>query len=42
MPHAYLEDLRWRFVWLYLFLNVSAEVARIMHVSERTVSAEVA
>ena len=38
MPVSYSNDLRWRIVWLHVFLRVAAdEVARVMHVYERTV-----
>ena len=38
MPVPYSDDLRWRIVWLNAFLEVeAAEVAKYMHVSERTV-----
>ncbi len=38
MPLPYSCDLRWRIVWLNVFLAVSAQdVAKVMHVSERTV-----
>ena len=38
MPVSYSNDLRWRIVWLNVFLEVTAQnVAKVMHVSERTV-----
>ena len=38
MPVSYSNDLRWRTVWLNVFLEVTAQdVAKVMHVSERTV-----
>ena len=38
MPVSYSNDLRWRIVWLHVFLQIAAdEVARVMHVCKRTV-----
>ena len=38
MPVAYSNDLRWRIVWLNVFMEIRAEdVAKLMYVSERTV-----
>ena len=38
MPVAYSDDLRWRIVWLHVFLRLDAnEVARMLFVSERSV-----
>ena len=38
MPTSYSKDLRWHIVWLHMFLRMEAsEVARLLHVCERTV-----
>ena len=38
MPLAYSEDLRWRVVWLYLYMDVAADdISRLLHISERSV-----
>ena len=38
MPVAYSEDLRWRAVWLCLYMEVRAEdTAKLLHISERSV-----
>ena len=38
MPASYSEDLRWRIVWLHVFLRMEAsEVARLLYVCTRTV-----
>ena len=38
MPRSYNDDLRWRIVWMHLYMNKDAvEVADVMKVSPRTV-----
>lgn len=38
MPVAYSDDLRWRAVWLYLYLEIEAEdIAKLLYMSERSV-----
>ena len=38
MPVPYSNDLRWRIVWLNVFLQLeSGDIARLMHISERSV-----
>ena len=38
MPKPFSEDLRWRIVWLYIFLHKSAiEIANFLFVSTKTV-----
>jgi len=37
MPKSYSTDLRWRIVWLHVFLKSIDEVATLLFISSRTV-----